>query len=89
MDKLDIDTLKYVPSDLSNLKNKVDIDKLENTPVDLSNLSDVVINEVVKKTEYNELVEKVNAIQTTDIRKLVKQVTITKKLMKLKMKITN
>ena len=41
VDKLDIDKLKSVPTNLSNLKSKVDkldIDKLETTPVDLSKL---------------------------------------------------
>ena len=34
-------------------------------PVDLSKLSDVVKNDVVKKTVYDKLVEKVNNIDTT------------------------
>ena len=34
-------------------------------PLDLSKLSDVVKNEVVKKTEYNKLVTKVNNIDTS------------------------
>ena len=58
--KLDIDKLKNVPSGLSNLKSKVDkldIGKSETAPVDLSKLSNVVKNDVVKKTEYNELVK--------------------------------
>ena len=45
MDKLDIDKLKKVPSNLSNLKSKVDkfdIAKLETTPVDLSKVNNVV-----------------------------------------------
>ena len=45
VDKLDIDKLKSVPSNLSNLKSKVDkleVDKLVPVPVDLSKLSDVV-----------------------------------------------
>ena len=48
--------LKNEQNYLSNWKSKVDnldIDTLETTPVDLSKLSNVVINEVVKKTEYN------------------------------------
>ena len=56
MDKLDIDKLKNVPTDLSNLKSKVDklfIDKLVPVPVDLSKLSDVVKNDVVKKDVHN------------------------------------
>ena len=61
VDKLDIDKLKNVPNNLSYLKSKVDeldIWKLETTPVDVSKLSSVVKNDVVKKTEYNELVKK-------------------------------
>ena len=56
VDKLDIDKLKSVPTNWSNLKSKAeksDIVKLETTPVDLSKLRNVVKNEVVKKTEYN------------------------------------
>ena len=52
VDKLDIDELKIVPSNLNNLKSKVDkldIGKSETTPVDLSKLSNVVKNDVVKK----------------------------------------
>ena len=56
-----------VKVDLSNLKTKVDkldIDKLVNVATDLSKLSNVVNNEVVKKTEYDKLVTKVNNIDT-------------------------
>ena len=54
-------------TNLANLKTKVDkldIDKLVTVPVDLSKLSNVVKNEVVKKTVYDELVAKVNNIDT-------------------------
>ena len=67
--------------------DKLDIDTLETTPVDLSKLSDAVKNEAVKKTEYNELVKKVNLIQTSDTSNLFKKVTMTQKLMKLKKKL--
>ena len=46
---------------------------METTPVELSKLSDVVNNKVVKKNEYNELVKKVNNINTTDTSDLVKK----------------
>ena len=49
-----------MPGGLISLKIKVEklnIGNLETTPVDLSKLNDVVKNEVVKKTEYNELVK--------------------------------
>ena len=47
--------MKYIPTDLSNLKSKVDVlnvDKLLSVPVDLTKLSDVVKNDVVKKDIY-------------------------------------
>ena len=51
-DKLDIDRLKNLPTNLNNLKGKVDklnVDKLVPVPVDLSKLSDAVKNDVIKK----------------------------------------
>ena len=59
-------------SNLASLKievDKLDIDKLVSVPVDLSKLSDVVKNYVVKKTEYNKLVTKVDNIDTTNFVK--------------------
>ena len=79
-DKLDVDKFKNVPRDLNSLKTKVDkldIRKLETTPFDLSKLSNIVKNDVVKKTEYDELVNQVNAFHTTDTSNLVKKTTIT------------
>ena len=55
-------------SNLANLKtevDKLDVEKLAPASVDLSKLSDVVKNHVVKKTEYDNLVAKVNNIDTT------------------------
>ena len=50
--------------------DKLDIDKLVPVPVDLSKLSDVVENDVVvRKTEYNKLVTKVDDIDTTNFVK--------------------
>ena len=49
--------------------DKLDIDKLGPVPVDLSKLSDVVKNNVVRKTEYNKLVTKVDNIDTTNFVK--------------------
>ena len=54
--------------------DKLDIGKLENSPIDLSKLSNVVKNDVVKKTEYTELLKKVNNISTTDTINLVKKI---------------
>ena len=75
-DKLDIHKLINVPSNLSNLKSKVDkldIEKLETTPIDLSKLSDLLKDYFAKKTEYDELIKKVNAIQATDTSNVVKK----------------
>ena len=75
VDKLDIDKLEKVSNGLNSLKSKVDkldVDKLKLAPVDLKKSSDAVDNDVAKKTVYDELV-KVNAIQTIDIRDLVKK----------------
>ena len=65
------------------MKSKVDnldVGKLVAVPVDLSKLSDAVKNDVVKKTEHDRLVRKVNAIQTTDTNDLVKNLTITQNI---------
>ena len=54
---------------LASLKTEVDklnIDNLVPVPVDLSKLSDVVKNNLFKKTEYNELVTKVDNTDTTN-----------------------
>ena len=45
--------------------DKLDVDKLVPVPNDLAKLSNAVKNDVVKKTEYNKLVTKVNGIDTT------------------------
>ena len=50
--KLDIDKLENVPTNLNNLKSKVDkldVDNLVLVPVDLRKLSDVVKQYLVKK----------------------------------------
>ena len=57
VDKLDIDKLKNVPTNLRNLKIKVDklvVDKLVPIPVDVSKLSDVV-----KKDVYNNKIKNI------------------------------
>ena len=73
--KIDIKNISHVDNssfalktNLAALKTEVDklgIDKLVPVPVDLSKLSDVVKNDVVKKTEYDKLVAKVNNIDTS------------------------
>ena len=74
--KADIKNISYVDAssfalktNLASLKtevDKLDIDKLAPVPVDLSKLSDVVKNDVVKKTNNDKLVEKVNNIDTSE-----------------------
>ena len=62
VDNLDIDKLKNLPTNFSNLKSKLDklnIGILETTRVDLSKLGDVVNNIVVKKFEYNAKVKNI------------------------------
>ena len=49
--------------------DKLDINKLVPIPVDLSKLSNIVINDVVKKTEYNKLITKVDNTDTTNFVK--------------------
>ena len=59
-------------SNLVSLKTevgKLDINKLVPIPADLSKLSNVVKNDVVKKTEYNKLVTKVDNIDTINFVK--------------------
>ena len=60
IDKLNVDKLNNIQSGLDSLKNKVyklDVDRLKPVLVDLKQLSDVVDNDVLKKTVYNELVK--------------------------------
>ena len=59
-------------SNLSSLKtevNKLYIGKLVPVPVDLSELSDAVKNDVIRKTEYNKLLTKVDSSDTTNFVK--------------------
>ena len=65
-----VDTSNFsLKANLANLKtevHKLDIDKLVPIPTDLSKLSNVVKNDVFKKTAYDQLVTKVNDIDTRD-----------------------
>ena len=67
---LHVDTSSFaLKTNLASLKtevDKLDIDKLKPLPDDVSKLSNVVTNEVVKKTEYDKLVGKVNNTDTSD-----------------------
>ena len=64
-----VDTSSFsLKTNLANLKaevDKLDIDKLKPVSTDLSKLSNVVKNDVVKKVDYNKLVNKVDNIDTS------------------------
>ena len=52
-------------ADLKSEVDKIDIDKLKSVPNNLAKFSNVVKNDVVKKTTYNTLKNKVDAIDTS------------------------
>ena len=59
-------------SNLASLKtevDKIDADKSKTVPVDLVKLSSVVKNDVVQKVKYNNLVTKVDSIDSTNLLK--------------------
>ena len=64
-----VDTSKLAAkSDLASLKtevDKIDVDKPKTVPIDLSKLSNIVKNEVIRETVYDNLVAKVNNIDTS------------------------
>ena len=62
---------------------------IETTTVDLHKLSNVVKSDAVKKTLYDELVKKVNAIQTIATSDLVKKTDYDTTLEETKRKIPN
>ena len=75
VDKLDIDKVKNVPTNLSNLKSKVDkldFDKLLSVPIDLSKLSKVVKNDVVKKDVNNAKIKIIEDKQLMLLSQLLK-----------------
>ena len=99
-----IDTFTLVSKTyLANLKTKLDdldVDKLKTLPSNLSKLSNVVDNDVVKKTVYDQLVTKVNAIGTkigstsglitkTRVNRLVTTTILNTKATEIENKITN
>ena len=68
-DIIHVDISSYaLKTNLAALKtevDKIDTDKLKTVPDDLAKLSNVVKNDFVKKTEYNRLKNKVDAINTS------------------------
>ena len=77
VDKLDIDKLKNVPTDLSYLKNK--IDKLLPALIYLSKLSDVVEYDVVKKDVHNAKIKNIKD-KILDITDLTALTAVEKKI---------
>ena len=75
-----------LPSLISEV-DKLDNCKLETTLVDLSKLTDVVKNVVVIKTIYDELLKKVNAIQTSNASNLGKKADYNTNISEIKKKI--
>ena len=80
--KIDLKNVSHVDvssfalkSDLASLQtevDKIDADKLKTVPVDRARLSNVVKNDVIKKTEYNKLVTKVDNIDTKNFVSRIK-----------------
>ena len=69
---VDVSSFALKSTSLASLKteiDKIDADKLKTVQVDIAKLSNVVKNDVVKKTEYNKLVAKVDNIDTTNFVK--------------------
>ena len=88
VDKLHIDKLKNVPTNLNNLKSKIDklvVYKLVPIPVDLIKLSDVIKNDVVKKDVYNAKINVENKIP--DITNLTTNTTLNAKINDVKKEI--
>ena len=91
VDKLDIDKLKNVRTNLSNLKNKVhksDVDKSLLVPANLSKLSDVVKNDVVKKDVYNAKIKDIED-KMPNITNLATNTTLNAKINEGKGEISN
>ena len=91
VDKLDIDKLKNLPTNLDNLKSKVEKlndDKLVPTPVDLGKIIDVVKNDVVKRNVYNSMTKNIED-KTPDITNLATKTTLNAKINEVKGEIPN
>ena len=78
VDKLNIDKLKNVATNLSKLKGRVDqldVDKLVPALVDLNKVSDAVKNDVVKKDVYNAKIKNIED-KIPDITNLATNTTL-------------
>ena len=88
-DKLDVDKLKNVPTNLSHLKNTIDklnFDKLAFVLIDLNKPSDVVKNDVVKKDVCNSKIKNIEG-KILDIISLATTVALNTKINEIKGKI--
>ena len=86
VDKLDIDKLKNVPTNLRNLKSEahtLDVDRILPAPVDLKKLSDVVKNDVVKKDVYTAKMKNIKD-KITDFTILATKTTLNAKINEVK-----
>ena len=86
VDKLDIDKLKNLPTNLNNMESKVDkfnVAKLLPVPVDLRKLSDAIKNEVVKKDLYNAKIKNIED-KITDITNLPSNTILNAKINEVK-----
>ena len=86
VDKLDIDKLKNLPTNLNNLKSKLDkldVDKLVPVAVDLSKLSNAVKNDVVKKDVHNAKIKNIED-KTPDITNLATNASLNAKINEVK-----
>ena len=57
----------YHVDSLKSKLDKLDVDKLVSVPIDLKKLSDVVDNGAVEGDVYDELLKKINAIDTSGL----------------------
>ena len=77
---MQVDTSGFaLKSNLDNLKtevDKLDIDKLKPLPDDVSKLSNVVANEVIKKTDYNNKITEIEG-KIPDISNLATKTALT------------
>ena len=91
IDKLDIDKLKNVTTNLRNLKSKEEklyVGKWLPVPVDLSKLSDVVKNDAIKKDTYNAKIKRIED-KIPDITNLATNTTLNAKIYGVTKKITS
>ena len=91
IDKLDIDKLKNVTTNLRKLKSKEEklyVGKLLPVPVDLSKLSDVVKNDAIKKDTYNAKIKRIED-KIPDITNLATNTTLNAKIYGVTKKITS